>query len=539
MKDITPKYIYVYRLSDDGREIDEEKYLVPLYAKQDELYRCSRFYNQPLRAIDLRMLGFSELVDELVINTGLGSSKQLPRIEDDVVTLNLEINTDLGERIAGLRINQIFKSLDTKRVIWINTENNPIENKQNDSLYLKHREFWNIVDRINEKFKSYSNVKFQLEDIELENGILNVCFFSNERLFISIKTVLGCKLSIKCCTSKYELSKYLIVYQNRCWNLKVGNGKLQKLPINEIFAIIFGIPNTDPTIRSQIVQLTQDIFHVDLIEDDIQYDYLRDCYQLSSDKETELLGDLLPESFSDLDQELYKYTSLSTLVATLNSRKMRLNSIVGMNDKTETNFLPDIKKNFKESIESSGDEYYFANQAFITSFTTYTPKGLDMWRLYGDNGKGVCMVFKTKKDTDLTALRQVKYVSPNAPILKQAKAFLVALKKQKIKFRFQVFEDSLRYIKHQDFKSEKEIRLLINTTTPSQWVISSDNGILAPCIELPFNTEFSNAYPLKLVRIVLGPALKNPDIMYYQLIEMLRGIDVSVEIEKSKINTYR
>lgn len=64
-----------------------------------------------------------------------------------------------------------------------------------------------------------------------------------------------------------------------------------------------------------------------------------------------------------------------------------------MNDKTEIVFLEEYIRNYKEDFDEECDKYLFADKEFITSFTTRIDD-LDMWRLYGDNARGVCMVFE-------------------------------------------------------------------------------------------------------------------------------------------------
>ena len=39
-----------------------------------------------------------------------------------------------------------------------------------------------------------------------------------------------------------------------------------------------------------------------------------------------------------------------------------------MNDKTETNFMIDMIKNFREPIEEEGDEYLLANRSLLLLF---------------------------------------------------------------------------------------------------------------------------------------------------------------------------
>ena len=78
--------------------------------------------------------------------------------------------------------------------------------------------------------------------------------------------------------------------------------------------------------------------------DDVCYDWGKDCYFLRQNKEIKIIDYFLVKNEIDKEQEVVKYTSLQTLLATLTSGKIRINSIVGMNDKTETNFMIEMIK---------------------------------------------------------------------------------------------------------------------------------------------------------------------------------------------------
>lgn len=87
-----------------------------------------------------------------------------------------------------------------------------------------------------------------------------------------------------------------------------------------------------------------------------------------------------------------KYTSLETAAMILKSGKVRMMSVTAMNDKTEIGHLfSDINKNESEYLENK-TKISFAQHRYITSFTNKIDD-LTMWRLYGDNGNGVCLIF--------------------------------------------------------------------------------------------------------------------------------------------------
>lgn len=82
-----------------------------------------------------------------------------------------------------------------------------------------------------------------------------------------------------------------------------------------------------------------------------------------------MLKDILPEH-DDKPEKIAKYTTFETLIEILKSGKIRMNSIVSMNDKTEIDFLEGAIRNYKDDDERDIDKYLFADKEFITSFTT-------------------------------------------------------------------------------------------------------------------------------------------------------------------------
>ena len=93
-----------------------------------------------------------------------------------------------------------------------------------------------------------------------------------------------------------------------------------------------------------------------------------------------MLENIKPERAAEPDR-IAKYTTLDTLVNVLESRKIRMNSIVSMNDKTETGFLEEYIRNYEEDFDEERNKYLFADKEFITSFTTRIG-----WFINRDNG---------------------------------------------------------------------------------------------------------------------------------------------------------
>lgn len=88
------------------------------------------------------------------------------------------------------------------------------------------------------------------------------------------------------------------------------------------------------------------------------------------------------------DKAVYRYTSLETLFVMLNKGTYRLNGIVGMNDKSEIDYFD------KECpIDNSGSSVRELNETYLSSCSSLKDD-LTMWRLYGDDAKGVCLEFE-------------------------------------------------------------------------------------------------------------------------------------------------
>lgn len=370
---------------------------------------------------------------------------------------------------------------------------------------------------------------------------LNWCSFSDlfyiyGKPFLKLEYRLGHRL---------RLDSGIVGYNIPCWKIEfLHRGDLSvhkrndsvegQKTFDEWMQVIAQIPEDADLKKKIICELIHTIYGFEIQITDILYDPASKCFVLKEEVEQNMLKDIKPERAAEPD-EIAKYTTLDTLVAVLQSGKMRMNSIVSMNDKTEIGFLEEYIRNYKEDF----DKYLFADKEFITSFTTRIDD-LDMWRLYGDNARGVCMVFeRINKDSD--ELFNISYIAEKSDVLEKIAKLQDALKDNSIRFRMNLLKKYQHFLKLSDYSSESECRLMVNSEKTDGWFINRDNGILTPYIEkkLVREVEEDNIYPFRLSGIILGPASRELTANMMQVLYMAAQCQYSLFVKQSKITILR
>lgn len=382
-----------------------------------------------------------------------------------------------------------------------------------------------------------------VEDFEHAKSMekLNWCSFSDlfyiyGKPFLKLEYRLGHRLRLDSGIAGYNIPCWKIEFLHR-GDLSVHKrNDLQEgqKTFDEWMQVIAQIPEDADLKKKKICELIHNIYGLDIQITDILYDPASECLVLKEEVEQNMLKDIKPERAVEPD-EIAKYTTLDTLVAVLQSGKMRMNSIVSMNDKTEIGFLEEYIRNYKEDF----DKYLFADKEFITSFTTRIDD-LDMWRLYGDNARGVCMVFeRINKDSD--ELFNISYIAEKSDVLEKIAKLQDALKDNSIRFRMNLLKKYQHFLKLSDYSSESECRLMVNSEKTDGWFINRDNGILTPYIEkkLVREVEEDNIYPFRLSGIILGPASRELTANMMQVLYMANQCQYSLFVKQSKITSYR
>ena len=162
-----------------------------------------------------------------------------------------------------------------------------------------------------------------------------------------------------------------------------------------------------------------------------------------------------------------------------------------------------------------------------------------MWRLYGDNARGVCLVFSLKSQQD-SSLRKIKYVAEEDELILKINRLMISLKKKNINFCFNKMLSNLHFIKHKDYVDEDEYRYYLESDKPAGWYINNDNNVMTPYVEKNLFGNGVNSFPFQLKSIILGPAMVAQDVNFFQVKTLLNVNHILlVKVEKSKISSYR
>ena len=235
------------------------------------------------------------------------------------------------------------------------------------------------------------------------------------------------------------------------------------------------------------------------------------------------------------EKAVYRYTSLETLFLMLNKGTYRLNGIVGMNDKSEIDYFDN--KCFKDPGSTPKD----LNMTYLSS-CSYLEDDLTMWRLYGDDAKGVCLEFEIVPPNESYCnfvLAPVNYAEKKGE--HKALRMLKALSDSKI--RFAELNKWKHFFKPYDYNVEKEIRLMFfddgrddNGVTNHDWVKTWSHSIINPIVDFKLN---SSKFPLQLKRIILGPKMPELDINKSQLKDLISSKGYTIKVDTSEIDNYR
>ena len=232
---------------------------------------------------------------------------------------------------------------------------------------------------------------------------------------------------------------------------------------------------------------------------------------------------------------VYKYSTLGTYRNILNNGKFRMNSIIAMNDENETLWADLMTGNVE-----ANDEVYYKSVAknknlLITSFTSKDDNST-MWRLYGDQGKGICMAFSVPSNQ----ITKVLYVSEKDSKVKNLKSAISSLLGKGIRVEFTDMNEMKYYIKHSDFSIEGEYRYLYNAGD-EELDIASYGDLLAPYKDFeydPSTKKFENL-PFTLEYIIVGKNIPQYKTVFPLLVSETAKRFPSVAICESKMIALR
>lgn len=272
----------------------------------------------------------------------------------------------------------------------------------------------------------------------------------------------------------------------------------------------------------------------------IQFDQNSNTYLFSDDDGgiTSFENQFFNKMFGEFkDTQICRYTGLKTTFDMLSYLSFRMSGLVGMNDKSEVNYVESYLNRDngtisidKPLIKEHHNTIIAINNLYITSCSKIERKDdLTLWRLYSDDAKGVCLVFDVKKSNlnKHVLLQKVKYADEHVnhkelDFLKQIKVEVERLTGFKFEFRKLGFWK--HFFKAHDYAIEEEVRLLIidNDTLDklkTDWVMTYTHSIINPVIDFRLN---SKSFPIHLRTILLGPKCPEQETNYVQIEEMIR-----------------
>lgn len=539
------KYILLASFDTNNKQPDIEKIPLVPYEKIEELieYIDTRDYAHrgPLRGIDLRLNGFSEIVDSFEMPVYRYPSEYCLAFKDD-------------EIVNALKLINKLKQIECYHALL------PYTDKRNDWVYMLYDSSWagNIAKYCKEAkvYSDFLNLSKKMEsnpyiDLEIDECPNLKLYFHTIYLTVARRPYLifqqksaGTMYRHNRSKPKYKLDECLELYDNP----HEASGKPYP-SVASVFDNLFAYPDDKESKVEKILNIYYSIFNKNINAKDVYYDWVKECYCFSPDIEDRMFSKY-PITRSK-SAYFCKYTSLNTLICILNSGKMRMNSIATMNDPTETEKLYSEGCNFICDNENTDDLKKFANNYYLTSFTSSqsekVEEDLNMWRFYGDDAKGVCLVFEPLIEDH--EVFEVNYDDLDSKELMDIETFLQRLKNEEdINFCIQSYVDKYLFIKPKEFKIEQESRLIIATIDQPEYTVYSNN-IVTPYIDrrLTYKTEETGSscnttFPLKLTQIILGPEMKNKEINKLNLESMIHSKPLfrnKVSVHISKLKCYR
>ena len=251
---------------------------------------------------------------------------------------------------------------------------------------------------------------------------------------------------------------------------------------------------------------------------------------------------------------IFKYTNAHAIIYT-SKNEQAMTSVIGMNDATESMYADTYLKRKGCDTYLDKDTYaLYGSKAFITSFTT-KKDDLTMWRLYGDDAKGIAYEYKI----DMESIPENFYLAPVSyadehEVHKELDLIADMCQEEidKCKFSFQNLYIWKYFFKPKEYHVEDEIRLLFFSLNPqdkSEW-IETGTGMIAPMKKFAVEDKSNSietkdvvVYPMQMKRIWLGPRMLNIQSNKENISQLLKEVfgwtETDIPIQPSRIQNYR
>lgn len=233
---------------------------------------------------------------------------------------------------------------------------------------------------------------------------------------------------------------------------------------------------------------------------------------------------------------LYKYMPLETYHSMLQNMTFRMNSIVSMNDVSETFWMNTLLYgNEKQSKEQIYEGVIKSKNVLISSFSDKADDPI-MWRLYGNTGNGVCLGFSIKrKDVD-----KIYYINNADQTCAALKEIAKGLRSRNIEIIYEDNEDLQYRIKSTIYNIESEYRLIWKKEEQIE-DIAIYNGLLSLYKDFKYDkgTGLFKDINIKLTELIIGNNIPYYESNYPLLIALSDEKFKNLVIQPSEIDSFR
>lgn len=545
-----PKGYAIY-LAKDNKTLKVVEFPIRLYAKSQQLllFMCEH-KGGTVTTADLKAAGFEDITGELLYPTyRMGKSGKVKMADEAQIVIDDKGIQELLGRIVAYNNCQAAERIDMNRLARIDYSEQSYKYSV-ESIEKCIHHFYQLIDSLQAAFADIPGLSFEIGEEEVQYANLHFRILYKGRYFLHLLGKFGNANFIHIVDSKFRFPQWEVVVHPFKATCQLHNFfkdiHIQSISDNEVLRRVTEPYNGRFNQYAEVRKQFAEIFDTDLNDSELEYDLVRDCVMLNSESEGRILRMLLPQPVISDRKEFYKYTTLETFMKIFQNWTIRMNSVVAMNDTSETNILQNAIRNFKEPIESEADTYLESNTRFITSFSALEDS-LPMWSQYGNKGTGVCLVFERGPQFKDDYLLHITYISKNDETVKKIEKIQSALKFKGINFYLALLDKYRNFIKYDFYKSEDEYRYLVVQEKEEQWTVNADYNLIAPYIEktLPIGntakrSNQKKSFPFVLRRVILGPAMPNQQYNVWQLNYMAsrKGLR-NFKAEASKIDNFR
>ena len=296
-----------------------------------------------------------------------------------------------------------------------------------------------------------------------------------------------------------------------------------------------------PVMKEQDCEIIKnDLSTINFPIDDILFDTMNQRYLLNVD----FLNYLNPKKdHSEQELFLYKYMSLDTFLCIAQSKSIRLNSIVSMNDSSESFFLGDYLCSAYDDVRRKNIDFDFyqkypdalrfskliEHKNYLIMSLTNRKDDAMMWRLYGDNGRGVCLCFRVPPDL----VKPIIYISEKNKRLNSLKNIVSRWREKNINVTFPAIDDYIFFTKSLQFEYEDEYRIL-KMCADNDLKIAKYGNLIS--FYKDYKISDLNITPTSLY---IGSNLPNRDVNYPLLVDIAKRLLHVSSVNNSIVDQLR